>query len=136
MNNIKISVIIPVYNAENFLRRCLDSVVKQTLKDIEIICVDDCSTDTSYSILQEYADMDKRIKLYKTEENSGGPSVPKNIALEKASGDFIAFIDNDDYVDNNFYEVLYNLAIKEGADIAEASKTKTLRNNEWIISSN
>lgn len=114
----KISVIIPVYNANEYLRRCLDSVCNQTLKDIEIICVDDCSTDNSFEILQEYTKKYTNLKVIHCDKN-GGESVARNIGLDNATGDYIAFVDNDDEVDLDFYEKLYNKAAETGADISK-----------------
>ena len=81
----KVSVIIPVYNVERYLRQCMDSVVNQTLKDIEIICVNDCSPDNSIAILQEYANKDNRIKIINLKEN-GGLGHARNVALEHVTG--------------------------------------------------
>lgn len=112
----KISVIIPVYNVEPYLRQCLDSVVNQTLKDIEIICIDDCSTDNSLEILKEYAQKDGRIVLIHMEVNQGA-YVARNKGLEVASGEYIGFVDPDDYIELNTYEVSYNTARQNDADI-------------------
>lgn len=114
---IKVSVIIPVYNAEKYLKECLDSVINQTLKEIEIICINDCSTDSSLKILEEYAKKDNRIKIFNTEKSSGGPATGRNIGIEKSIGEYIGFIDNDDYIDKRFYEELYKTAKKYDADI-------------------
>ncbi len=111
----KISVIIPVYNNEKYLRKCLDSVIGQTLNDIEIICINDCSTDSSPEILNEYAQKDSRIKLFNTLKNSnkkGRVSAARNIGLKNATGEFIGFVDSDDYIDTDFYEKLYKKAIE------------------------
>ena len=113
---IKVSVIVPVYNAHAYLERCLDSVVNQTLKDIEIICVDDCSTDDSVKILEKYALKDYRIKVIKRAEN-GGESRARNTGLENVTGEYIAFVDNDDTIDLDFYEKLYTKAKETNADI-------------------
>lgn len=112
----KVSVIIPVYNVEKYLKQCLDSVVNQTLQDIEIICVNDGSTDNSLKILEEYAQKDNRIIII-SQENQG-QSVARNIALEKATGEYVGFVDSDDYIDSNFYEELYRHAKKNNTDIA------------------
>ena len=97
----KVSVIIPVYNVEKYLRECLDSVVNQTIKDIEIICVNDGSTDGSLDILNEYCSNDDRFVIINQENQ--GLSVARNNGLNSASGDYIAFIDSDDYLLNNDY---------------------------------
>lgn len=101
----KISFIIPVYNVEKYLRQCLDSVVNQTLRDIEIICVDDGSTDSSGQILATYARKDKRIKVY-TQENSK-VSVARNKGLELATAPYLMFVDSDDYIAPNMAEIMY-----------------------------
>ena len=113
---IKVSVIVPVYNVENYLRACLDSIINQTLKDIEIICVNDGSTDSSLAILQEYARNDKRIKIIDSQNK--GSSAARNIGIDVAQGDYIGFVDSDDWIDLNFYETLYNAAVSQNADIA------------------
>ena len=111
----KVSVIIPVYNTEKFLRKCLDSVCNQTLQDIEIICINDCSTDGSSEILREYAGKDNRIKLIELFEN-GGAAKARNIGIDIAHGEYIGFVDSDDFVDLDFYEKLYKKAVETGAD--------------------
>ena len=112
----KVSVIISVYNVEKYLARCLDSVINQTLKDIEIICVNDGSTDNSAQILEEYAQKDERIKVI-TQVNSG-LSEARNTGMSASTGEFIAFLDSDDFVDLDFYEALYNSAVKNNCEIA------------------
>ena len=114
----KISVIIPVYNAQDFLKKCLDSVCNQTLKDIEIICVNDCSTDHSIGILNEYAAKYPNMRVIDCKVN-GGESVARNIGLDKASGEYLAFVDNDDVLDLDFYEKLYAKAQETNADIVK-----------------
>lgn len=108
MNNPKVSIIIPVYNVENYLSRCIDSLLNQTLKDIEIILVDDGSSDSSADICDMYASQDTRVKAFHM--NNGGPGFARNCGLKAAIGRFIAFVDSDDYVDVKMYEVLYNQA--------------------------
>ena len=98
----KVSVIIPVYNVEKYLRQCLDSVVNQTLKDIEIICIDDGSTDNSLNILKEYAQKDNRIKIIS--KKNGGLSSARNAGLKFATGEFVGFVDSDDYIERETYE--------------------------------
>lgn len=112
----KISVIIPVYNVEKYLKRCLDSIINQTFKDLEIICINDGSTDNSAQILDEYANKDSRIKII-TQPNSG-LSATRNKGINIAQGEFISFIDSDDWIAENFYEKLYKTAIKYDADMA------------------
>jgi len=102
----KVSVIIPVYNVEKYLKQCLDSVINQTLKDIEIICVDDGSTDSSLEILKEYAKNDNRIKIL-TQENKGAGAA-RNTGLRVAAGKYVYFLDSDDFLELNAFECLIN----------------------------
>ncbi len=112
----KVSVIIPVYNVEKYLSKCLDSVINQTLKDIEIICIDDGSTDNSLSILEEYAKKDKRIKIIK--QKNLGAGAARNKGLEVAKGDYLSFLDSDDFFELDMLEKLYDNAININSDIA------------------
>ncbi|MHB1001509.1 MAG: glycosyltransferase family 2 protein [Armatimonadota bacterium] len=111
----KISIIVPVYNAEKYLRRCLDSLVSQTLDDIEIIAVNDGSTDNSENILNQYKEKDSRI-IAINRVNSG-LSDARNCGVEHASGQYIGFIDSDDWVDLCMYSDMYNEAISRSADV-------------------
>jgi glycosyltransferase involved in cell wall biosynthesis len=113
----KISVIIPVYNTAPYLRRCLDSIINQTLREIEIICVNDASTDSSLDILNEYATYDSRIRIVSLKKNSG-ECAARNTALALAQGEYLGFVDSDDSVDKNFYNLLYNQAKFLNAEIA------------------
>lgn len=110
----KVSVIIPVYNVEAYLRQCLDSVVNQTLKDIEIICVDDGSTDRSYEILKSYAACDGRIKILKSDHK--GAYRAREMALAVANGEFLHMMDSDDIIDLCAYEECYKLCVSESLD--------------------
>ena len=115
--HIKVSIIVPVYNSETFIDRCLKSLQEQTLKDIEIICIDDCSTDNSVEIIRnQYVNKDNRFSIYENKESkfAGGS---RNFGISIAKGEYIAFIDSDDYVDLDFYERLYNNAKMHNADI-------------------
>lgn len=120
---IKISVIVPVYNVEKYLYQCLNSLINQKLKDIEIICIDDCSTDNSYKILKEFAQIDKRIIILKQEKNLG-QGAGRNYGIDIAKGEYIGFVDGDDYVDTNFYSTLYKTAKKYNVDIATTNILK------------
>ena len=111
----KISVIIPVYNVEKYLRECLDSVVNQTLKDIEIICVNDGSTDNSLEILKEYEKQDSRIKII--DKKNEGAGIARNYGLQIATGKYIYFMDSDDFLELNALEILYSEIVKCNADI-------------------
>ena len=110
-----ISIIIPVYNVETYLRPCRDSIINQTFHDIEIICVNDGSTDNSLSILKDYAAKDDRFVIIDIE--NGGQGLARNIAIELAKGEYIGFIDSDDWIDLNMYQELYSSAKKHSSDI-------------------
>lgn len=114
----KISIIIPVYNTEKYLSQCLDSVLNQTFKNIEIICVDDGSTDNSYKILEEYAGKDSRIKVI--HQDNKGSSAARNAGLEIASGKYIGYVDSDDWIDFHMYKRLYSIAEKHRVDIVSS----------------
>lgn len=110
-----VSVILPVYNVESYLVECLDSLVKQTIFDIEIICIDDGSTDTSYEILQKYASQDKRIKIVKQENK--GAALARNFGLRIANGKYVIFLDSDDYFDHCMLEKTVSRAETTNSDI-------------------
>lgn len=112
----KISVVIPVYNAEKFLRTCLDSILNQIMKDIEIICVDDKSPDKCGEILDEYAKKDNRIKVIHKEKN-GGVSAARNDGINIATGEYITFCDDDDIINPNTYEYSYEYAKNDDIDL-------------------
>ena len=101
---VKISIIVPVYNVEKYLPECLESLIHQTLKDIEIICINDGSTDNSLSILKDYAKKDSRIRIINKE--NWGISAARNSGINTAMGDFLSFIDSDDWIDLDFFENL------------------------------
>lgn len=111
---IKVSIIVPFYNSKKYLKRCLDSLVKQSLNDIEFIFVNDGSTDGSEKIVYDYLSKDNRIRLFN--KKNGGQASARNFGLSKAHGDYIIFIDSDDYVEENLCEELYN-SVKNGYDI-------------------
>ncbi len=112
---VKISVIIPVYNVEKYLEECLDSIINQTFEDIEIICIDDGSTDNSLDILREYEKSDKRLSVV-CQENSG-LSITRNHGIKLAKGDYIYFIDSDDYLELTALEELYEISKEKNLDI-------------------
>lgn len=114
----KVSVIIPVYNVEDYIEKCLDSVVNQTIDDIEIIIVNDGSEDKSKEKINKYLEKYKdKIKYF--EKENGGLSSARNFGMPHATGEYIAFLDSDDYIDIEAYEEMYNLAKKEDADMVE-----------------
>ncbi len=110
-----VSVVVPVYNVEPYLRKCMDSLVHQTRTDIEIICVNDGSTDGSGAILKEYAEKDSRVKVVKQE--NAGQSTARNRGIRMARGEFLYFMDSDDYIDLNAMSVLYEHASKDSLDV-------------------
>lgn len=117
--NPKVSVVIPICNVEKYLRQCLDSAVKQTLKDIEIICVDDGSKDNSLSIIQEYADLDNRVKVLAKPNTGYGNSVNRGIAM--ATGTYIAILESDDFISADMYEELWNLSEDGSVDVVKSN---------------
>ena len=115
-NKKKVSVIVPVYNVENYIGRCIDSLVNQTLEDIEVVIVNDGSTDDSQKVIDDYVQKyPDKIKSFTIK--NGGVANARNYALDKATGEYIGFVDSDDYVAKDMYEKLYNKAIEDNADI-------------------
>ena len=112
----KVTIIIPVYNTERLLDRCLESVVAQSLADIEIICVDDGSTDGSGVLLDRWAERDSRIRVI--HQSNGRQGKARNAALNIAQGDYVGMIDSDDYIPKEYFERLYNAAVEADADMA------------------
>lgn len=117
-NKIKVTVVMPIYNAYDYIRPALDSIIAQTLTDIELICVDDGSTDRSLHVLTEYQQKDERIRIIT--ENNAGPSLARNKGLLRARGEFVIFMDADDFCEPTMLEKLYHLAVSENLDIAVA----------------
>lgn len=115
MNEL-ISVVVPIYNVEKYISRCINSIINQTYKNLEIILVDDGSTDKCPLICDNYLNFDKRIKVI--HKNNGGLSDARNSGIEIAQGEYIIFIDSDDYVDNKMIEILYKTIKNENCDIA------------------
>lgn len=115
MDNPKVSIIVPVYNVEKYLSRCMDSLINQTFKEIEIIAVNDGSTDNSLEILHRYVKNDKRIRNINCENM--GVSNARNVGVRESRGDFIVFIDSDDWIDNDMIEVMYENIDVENLDL-------------------
>ena len=111
----KISVIVPVYNAEQYLNQCIDSILNQTLDSFELILLNDGSKDGSGAICDEYADKYDNVSVYHLE--NGGPARARNIGISKAKGEYIGFVDSDDYIDEKMYEVLFSESQERNADI-------------------
>ena len=118
----KVTLVIAIYNLEKYIRECLDSILLQTFKDMEIICVDDGSTDSTPKILEEYAQKDSRIKII--HQKNQGCGAARNTGLSEACGEYIQFLDGDDYFEPKMVEKLYNLAKKHSADISACSSRK------------
>lgn len=117
-NNIKVSVVVPIYNAYDYLRPALDSIVAQTLTDIEIICIDDGSTDRSLDIIKEYQKNDARIRI--VTENNAGPSTARNKGIMRVKGQYVIFLDADDFYEPELLESLYERAVTDNLDITVA----------------
>lgn len=124
--NPKVTIIVATYNNEEYIDRCLISLLKQTLKEIEIIVVNDGSTDNTESILNEYCEFDSRIKVINQENSKQGTA--RNKGLDIAQGEFITFVDSDDWIDEDYCEKLYNAAIKNNVNIAAATITRDYKN--------
>ena len=135
-SNYKVSICVPVYNVEKFLKECIESILNQTLKDIEVICVNDGSTDSSLKILEEFAQKDNRIKII--DKSNSGYGASMNRALDMAQGEYIGIIESDDFAQNDMYENLYKLAKENDADVAKSdwysywSKNNFSRKNNRI----
>lgn len=112
----KVSIIVPVYNTEKYLKKCLDSLVNQTLEDIEILLINDGSTDNSQKIIDEYSTKYlNKVKVFT--KSNGGQASARNVGIKNANGEFIAFVDSDDFLELNAYETAYNYAVKNDLDI-------------------
>ena len=118
-NNIKVSIVVPVYNVENFIRDCLDSLVNQSFKDMEIIVVNDGTKDNSMQIVEEFADKDSRIVIV-NQENQGLSSA-RNTGMKYIHGEYVTFVDSDDWVNSEYIGNLYRAIIENNADIACSS---------------
>ena len=118
--NMKISIIVPNYNNEKYISQCLDSLVNQTYKDLEIVVIDDGSTDASYEIIKDFARKDPRIVVQK--QANQGPSAARNRGLEIATGDLFGFVDGDDYCRLDMFEILADALIRNEADISICSR--------------
>ena len=119
---VAVSIIVPVFNTEKYLPKCLDSLLNQTLKDIEVICVNDGSTDNSLEILNEYLKKDDRIKIFSQENKKQGAA--RNLGQSNATGEYLGFVDSDDWVDLDYFEKLYNAAKENDSDIALATNVR------------
>lgn len=114
----KVSILVPIYNVEKYLRECLDSLINQTLKDIEIICINDGSTDNCLQILKEYENKDYRIKIINKPNSGYGDSMNKGLAF--ASGEYVGIIESDDFTDKNMFEDLYKIAKNKNCEVVKS----------------
>lgn len=139
--DVSVSIIVPVYNTKKYLEKCITSIINQTFKSIEIILVNDGSTDDSLSLCRKLEKSDRRIRVF-SQKNSG-PSCARNFGLQRANGDYILFIDSDDYIESNMVEEMYNIMIRGqydmvmcNYDIIDGDKVrskKTKFNGEYLI---
>ena len=127
---LKVSIIVPAYNVESYISRCLDSLIKQTLKDLEIIVIDDGSMDRTLEVIKAYKKLDSRIKVIEQTNRKQGAA--RNRGLEIAKGEFIGFVDSDDWVDFDYFEKMYNAAVKHNVNIAAANATRDYKNKTKI----
>jgi glycosyltransferase involved in cell wall biosynthesis len=128
---MKVSIIVPVYNVEKYIDRCLSSLVNQTLKDIEIIVVDDASPDNSKKIIDSYVKKYPKKVRYFYKEN-GGQGSARNLGLTKAKGDYIAYVDSDDYIEPDMMEKMYNKAISDNSDIVVCGSREVSINGDEL----
>ena len=131
MQNLLISVVVPVYNVEQYIRECVDSIISQTHYHLEIVLVDDGSLDKCPVICDEYAKKDGRIKVI--HQKNGGLAKARNVGIENSNGEYITFIDSDDYVVSNYIEMLYRGIIENDADVSIASFRSFKKNNIAVI---
>ena len=124
-----ISVIVPIYNVEKYLDRCVDSIINQTYKNLEIILVDDGSPDNCPQMCDDYAKKDSRIKVVHKE--NGGLSDARNVGMEVATGEYVSFIDSDDYISLDFYETLLETIVDNDSDIVECGVVKFYEDNSF-----
>lgn len=122
-----VSIVVPVYNTEKYLDKCIKSILNQTFTDIELICVNDGSTDGSRAVLKKYEDMDKRVSVIDRDAPSGSAAVPRNIGIRNARGKYIVFFDSDDYMSEQMIEKMYNAA--------ECTKVEMVMCDNYIVSS-
>lgn len=135
MKKIKLSIVVAVYNLEKYLPRCLDALVNQTLQEIEILCVDDGSTDSAPKIIDEYATKyPNKVKAFHKE--NGGEFTTRNYGLERAQGEYVTFVDTDDYVELNWAEKLYNTAKENDADMAVCGFERIDLNTNKVVATN
>ena len=134
MGNELVSIIVPVYNTEEYIRQCLDSILNQTYQNFECLLINDGSSDNSADICREYVAKDTRFRYF--EKENGGVSSARNLGIERSEGAYITFVDSDDWVDSDYLEVLYSALIEEQADIAVSTYKKfNISDNCWYFHS-
>ena len=119
VNNELISIVVPVYNVEKYIEKCVNSITNQVYNNLEIILVNDGSTDNSGKLCDSLSKLDDRIKVYHKE--NGGLSDARNYGVERANGKYIGFVDSDDFIDSDMYKTLYDVIKRENADVAECN---------------
>lgn len=127
----KISIIVPIYNAEKYLRRCVDSILAQTFKDFEVLLIDDGSTDNSFSICEEYVKKDGHVRIFHNQNS--GVSVTRQFGIDNSCGEYTIHIDSDDWVEPDMLESLYNRAQETNADMVICDYFKTFSDNEVYV---
>lgn len=134
-NNCSVSIVVPVCNVQKYLRQCLDSLTDQTLQDIQIICIDDGSTDDSLSILQEYASRDPRVEIISKPNAGYGHTM--NMGFAAAKGEYVGIVESDDFAEVDMFEKMYNLAKSNDADVVKSNffqyTTNTVPDNDPIV---
>mgnify|MGYP000591148944 CR=1 FL=1 len=134
MGNELISIVVPIYNVENYLRMCLDSILGQTYEHFECLLINDGSPDNSADICREYVAKDARFRYF--EKENGGVASARNLGIKRSEGAYITFIDSDDWVDSDYLEVLYNSLLEEDADISVSTyKQFNTKENCWYLHS-
>ncbi len=135
MEQYKLSIVVAVYNLEKYLPRCLDALVNQTLEEIEILCIDDGSTDSAPQIIDDYAQkFPKKVKAF--HKPNGGEFTTRNYGLERATGEYVTFVDTDDYVEPNWAEKLYKAAKENNADMAVCGFERIDLDTNKVVSTN
>ncbi|CUO64930.1 glycosyltransferase [Clostridium disporicum] len=132
----KVSIVVPVYNAENYIAKCIDSILDSTLKEIEVILINDGSKDSSGKIIDEYVKKDSRIKVI--HQKNSGPAVTRNKGIKIAKGNYVGFVDSDDTIEKNMFYELYNLANKKEVEVAMCgyNEINTRDNSKFIVTTN
>ena len=135
MSDIKVSIIIPVYNSEKTIGECLDSLICQTYRNLEIVCVNDYSKDDSLNVLKHYAEKDSRIVVINHEENKNAGGA-RNTAIKAATGEYICLVDNDDWLAPNAIECMINASGKGGLDMVTSDWVYYFSENKQVIRKN